>query len=177
MRHPLTDYKKRVLRKAAKDWGHVLRRPKDFDFRKVSKETAEKLKGAGFQLFKNRAVIPTRGQKVNIRRGTVFIRTRGRTEKVLLANGAGLIDRLKSYIEAHRNAPQKLHTYYGMKLGAEFFNATGNTFTPSLEELHDNLLNPKYLNKESLMNNIAIVEVEFFDDDDDPDSWESNLPG
>ena len=163
-----------MLRKAAKEWGHVLRRPKDFDFRKVSEKTGGKLREAGFQLFKGRAVIPTRGQKVNIKRGTVYIRKSGRIEKVILAAGPDIIRRIDARIEAGKDSPA-LNTFFGLKLGQDFFNASANTFYTSLSDLREAMLSPNYANKPSLLNNLAIVEVSFFDDEDDPESWERNI--
>ena len=155
-----------ITRKAA-EFKEVLKNPQNFAIRKVSKATAQELKGAGYKTTKtNKVAIPLhktdtgRMDSVKISRGKLIFKGNGITEIVTPSNAANFHDKVTELgkkklkrnqyltIKIGDNAPfQSRHSNLG-----ELFYYIKNTFKP---------IGPKgeKLKPEDLARYMSIVEV------------------
>ena len=127
----LTDYKKRIIRRRAKDYPELIAHPEKFQSRKYSKEKAAKLLDAGYSGIGQHILMPYRGkgkepfsstlgQKVV---GDKVIIDRGnRIETVYLNTGRDFlktVERLIAKEEAMRENGEEYdkETYWAFKVG------------------------------------------------------------
>jgi hypothetical protein len=117
----ITDYKKRQLRKTAIQYSNVIEKPKDYDSRKVSAKTAEKMKSAGYVVTGNartgtRVLLPAKGvDNQRIRNGKLIITRKKRIETVYLTGG---IDLLESLAERMNGQELKDNEFWTLKIGS-----------------------------------------------------------
>lgn len=172
LRKPLSPGQKSWITKQSKKYAQVIRRPDEFSIRRVSKSTAKTLKETGFAVEGNRAIIPTRKQKVSVKGGRVVIRRPRETWVVVVPPGPNLMERIAAY--KAKAKPLKPNQAYSIQLGPIAF---GNRAWPSLDRLEDEMA--RYLERRDFEQwaAVVLVTVERNDDieGDDFDEWEANI--
>jgi hypothetical protein len=159
----LTDYKKKVIKKKAKEWRALIDYPDSFTTRKVSEATAKLLIDGGYRVERGRAIIPTRnGKKLKIdgRKGQLrFERTnsQGETtiETVYLSSGPNFLKRLEKL--ATEDGTLEPNEQWALKVGD---NNTFLTTHPSLDQLmrYGSTLN---LTDPNARDFVSLVKVKF----------------
>ena len=169
LRKPLTDYKKRIIRKLQREYSDILDRPQDYQIRKVSEKTRKLAEAAGYRSVRDRLIIPARKKKtsegtigfesVSISRKMIVTRYSDRTETVYLSSAPDFLKTVDRLLAQEEEFGDEDGVFWAFKIGES------NTFINSKKTLEELLYSyaPK-LNfrgdptKMAMMTNLVRIE-------------------